>query len=199
MLFSNSQQTTLVQNDQTYRTLLKPSLPAGPQEQGAIREIRYAPISKTREALDDQYTWQLTSEQEAALQQWIAAFDPQDRLVYTYDQSGQFSGEACLRSLQASGNPRHTELAPLERHVFIDGQWQADDGLLAEQARQQRDVLLRETLDQLQRHERQLKYQPSLALKPEIAQALADYAQALCDVPAQPGFPRKIIWPQRTA
>ncbi|KUM02938.1 tail fiber assembly protein [Chromobacterium subtsugae] len=65
----------------------------------------------------------------------------------------------------------------------------------AEQARRQRDLLLKDALAVLERHAGQTCFGIAPSLSEEQARGWALYAQALRDVPQQPGFPAQMQWP----
>ena len=70
---------------------------------------------------------------------------------------------------------------------------------IAEQARQQRDLLLKDALAVLDRHTSQKGYGLPTTLTDEQARLWAVYAQALRDVPQQYGFPTQVSWPVKPA
>jgi hypothetical protein len=61
--------------------------------------------------------------------------------------------------------------------------------------RQHRDQLLRDALDVLDRHDKQVKYGIAPSLSEWEIRQVAVYAQDLRDVPQQVGFPSTILWP----
>lgn len=70
---------------------------------------------------------------------------------------------------------------------------------IAARLRAQRDALLTPVTDALQRHVLQIAYAQRTTLTNTEASALATYAQALRDVPQQPGFPHTVVWPDAPA
>lgn len=68
---------------------------------------------------------------------------------------------------------------------------------LAAKARAERDAKLAETSWLIERHNEQLAAAINTALTENQYAALLAYRQALRDIPAQPGFPNNIIWPEK--
>ncbi|OHX21256.1 phage tail assembly chaperone [Chromobacterium sphagni] len=121
---------------------------------------------------------------------------------------GFFDGDSTIRPVDAAEIPTELYNALLDAQaagavIGVDDKGRpiararppASVEEVAEQSRQQRDLLLRDVLAILDRHTNQKSYGTPTTLTEEQAAQWAVYAQALRDVPQQPGFPLKTIWP----
>lgn len=111
---------------------------------------------------------------------------PADAVEITEEQHAELLAAQSAGKIitsDANGNP-----------IAIDPQSPSADQL-ADQARAQRDQLVRNTQWLVQRHHDQLEIGAATTLSADQFKELQVYRQALRDVPLQQGFPASISWP----